>query len=127
MRDVIWSFDDNQPRFRHDKWRAIFDEQAKSNPLTLHFADPLFSLPIGETSMEYATPLSKTDIWKRLRTLSQIAILEGTELDKVQKTFFDAVDGDDTTSDKDGRVLVRGRTVLAWTSRIPAEPMKSGG
>lgn len=125
MRDVIWSFDDDQPRFRHQKWKNIFDEQAASNPLTLHLADPLFSLPIGETSLEYETPLWKDDVWKRLRTLSQLAILEGRELEQVKKTFSDAIDGPDTVSDDTGRVVLHGRTWLAWTSRIPGEPMKS--
>ncbi|KAI1612300.1 S-adenosyl-L-methionine-dependent methyltransferase [Exophiala viscosa] len=127
MRDVVWTFDDNQPRFRHEKWREVFDEQNRSNPLTLHFADPLFGLPVGERSVDFETWLSKDDVWARLRTLSQIAVLEGDELEKVKKMFFDSVNSPDTETDEHGRVAVHGRTVFFWTSKIPAEPLKSGG
>lgn len=124
MRNVIWSFDDDQPRFRHQKWKTIFDEQARGNPLTLHFADPIFGLPIGEAAVSYETLLSKENVWKRLRTLSQLAILEGEELERVQKTFSEAVDQDASSVSGD-RVRVHGRTVLAWASRIPAAPINS--
>ncbi|KIW51204.1 hypothetical protein PV05_09946 [Exophiala xenobiotica] len=127
MRDVVWTFDDEQPRFRHEQWRKVFDEQNRSNPLTLHFADPLFGLPLGEDSVEFETWLSKDDIWSRLRTLSQIAVLEGEELDKVKKTFFDSINAEETETDEQGRVAVHGRTVFFWTSKIPAEPLRSGG
>lgn len=124
VRDITWSFDDNQPRFRHEKWRAVFDEQSKSNPLTLHLADPMFSLPLGEDSVPFETWLSKEDMWSRYRTLSQVAILEGDELDRVRKKFFEAID---TAEDKDGKVAVHGRTFFAWSSRVPGEPLRSGG
>ena len=127
MRDLIWSFDDDLPRFRHEKWRKVFDQQNVGNPLTTLFATPLFGLPIGESNLEWETWLSKDDVWKRYRTLSQIAILEGDELEKVKKQFFGAIDADDTTVDTTGKVPVHGRTVYAWTSKIPGEPLKSGG
>ena len=127
MRDVIWAFDDHQPRFRHEQWKRVFDEQNKSNPLTLHFADPLFSLPIGEATEEFETWLPKENIWKRLRTLSQFAVLEGEELEKVKKKFYDAINSEETVTDNQGRVAVHGRTYFAWTTRIPGEPLKSGG
>jgi hypothetical protein len=125
MRDMIWSLEDDQPRFRHQQWKKVFDEQNASNPLTLHFADPIFSLPIGETSIEYETPLSKDDLWKRLRTLSQLAIMQGGDLERAQKTFFDAVNGTETVTDESGKVVVHGRTVLAWATRIPSEPIQA--
>jgi len=127
MRDVILTFDDETPRFRHEKWRKVFDDQAQSNPLTLHLADPLFGLPLGEASVEFVTWLSKDAIWSRLRTLSQLAVLEGEELNKIEKTFWDSINSEDTETDESGRVPVHGRTVFFWTSRIPSEPLKSGG
>ena len=127
MRDLIWTFEDDQPRFRHEKWKKVFDDQNSGNPLTLHFADPLFSLPIGEGSVEFENWLSKEDIWRRFRTLSQIAVLEGEELDRVRKQFLDAIDAEDTVSDESGKVAVHGRTFFAWATRIPSEPLKSGG
>ena len=127
MRDLIWTFDDDLPRFRHEKWKQVFDEQNASNPLTLHFANPIFGLPIGETTIDFETRLSKDDIWKRFRTLSQIAILQGDELERVKTEFFEAINADETEVDEQGRVAVHGRTFLAWASRIPGEPLRSGG
>jgi len=102
----------------------VFDEQLKSNPLTLHFADPIFSLPLGEGSVPFQSWLSKEDTWKRYRTLSQVAILEGEQLEQVHKEFSKAID---TAEEKDGKIAVHGRTFFAWTSRIPGEPVRSGG
>jgi len=123
MRDVVWSLEDDQPRFRHEQWRKVFDEQTSSNPLTLHFADPLFSLPIGEAAIDFETWLSADDIWSRLRTLSQIAILEGAELQQMKKKFDDALEKD--SSSVDGKYPVYGRTVMYWTSHIPSAPLGS--
>lgn len=125
MRDVIWTFDDDSPRFRHDKWREVFDAQVKVNPLALQSDDTLFGLPLGESSVEFETWLSKDDVWSRLRTLSQLAILEGEELEKVKKTFFDSVNSEDTKTDESGRIAVHGRTEFFWTNKIPTEPLKS--
>ena len=127
MRDLIWTFDDGLPRFRHMKWKTVFDEQNSSNPLTMHFANPLFGLPIGEGTVDFETWLSKDEVWKRYRTLSQIAILEGEELERVKNEFFDAINAEGTVVDEHGRVAVHGRTLFAWTSRIPGEPLQSGG
>jgi hypothetical protein len=127
MRDVVWTFDDNQPRFRHEKWKQIFDEQNASDPISLHFVDPIFSLPIGEGSVEFETWLAKDVIWRRICTLSQFAILKGDELKKTEAEFFEAINSVDTSVDKDGNVAVHGRTFFAWTSRIPDVPPRSGG
>lgn len=128
MKDVIWSFDDDQPRFRHEKWRQVFDEQAKSDPLRLQFiADPIFGLPLGETSVPFETWLPKENIWKRLRTLSQLVNLKGEELDRVRSRFDETIDSEETVKDSQGRIPVYGRTVIAWTSRIPGDTLRSGG
>lgn len=127
MRDVVWTFDDGAPRFRNEKWRQVFDDQNAGNPLSLHFANPLFGLPLGEGSVDFETSLSKEALWSRMRTLSQFAILEGKELERVRKTFFDSLDSDGTQIDEGGLVAIHGHTVFFWTSKIPAEPLKSGG
>ena len=127
IRDLTWSFDDHMPRFRHEKWRQVFEDQNQTSLFSLTTRDTLFGLPLGETTVSFETWLSKEDIWKRYRTLSQIAILQGEELQKVQKTFWDAIDSKDTGTDDQGRVAVHGRTFLAWTSKIPGEPLRSGG
>lgn len=127
MRDAVWTFYDDQPRFRHEKWKQVFDEQNASDPIRLHLADPIFGLPIGEDSVEFENWLPKDAIWKRIRILSQFAILEGDELERRREEFFEAINSDDTPVDKDGNVAIHGRTYFAWSSRIPEGPLKSGG
>lgn len=80
MKDVTWSFDDQNPRFRHEVWRRVFDEQLESTPFTIQAADPLFSLPLGEGSAETLKWMTREAIWERYHTLSHIAVLEGEEL-----------------------------------------------
>ena len=127
MREVMFSLEDGHPRFRDMQWKKVFDEQGSSNPLMLHFSDPLFSLPVGEDSVDFERWLSKEDIWKTFTTHSQIANLDSTERAEVEKTFWDAVDSPKTKVDDQGRIAVHGKTVIAWTSSIPDVPLKSGG
>lgn len=80
VRQIYWSFDDERPRFRHNKWRAVFDEQIKSSPLALLVpSDQLFSLPLGEESEEWVVRLPLEKMWERFTTYSHIAVLEGEE------------------------------------------------
>lgn len=81
MREVTWSVEDEHPRFRHEKWREIFDKQLSTNPLSILAAQPLFSLPIGEESVKWSIWLGRYDIWQRFHTLSQISNLEGQQLE----------------------------------------------
>lgn len=80
MKDVTWSFDDQNSRFRHEIWRRVFDEQLESTPFTIQAVDPLFSLPLGEGSSETLRWMTREAIWERYHTLSHIAVLEGEEL-----------------------------------------------
>ena len=78
----MWTFNDQEPRFRHEKWRAVFDEQLKSTPLTIQvFANPIFSLPLGEHEEKWTNWLSKEAVWGRFQSISYIARLEGRELE----------------------------------------------
>ena len=78
--DLTWTFNDDQPRFRHEKWREVFDEQVKSGPMALLTAgDQLFSLPLAEHEERYEIWLPKEKVWERYNTMSHIAILEGEE------------------------------------------------
>lgn len=81
MREVTWSVEDEHPRFRHEKWREIFDKQLSTNPLSILATQPLFSLPIGEESVKWSIWLGRYDIWQRFQTLSQISNLEGQQLE----------------------------------------------
>ncbi len=77
---MTWSFDDSQPRFRHEKWRQVFEKQLASTPFTIQSADPLFSLPLGEASEEFTCWLSPEAIWNRYYSMSQVSVLRGEAL-----------------------------------------------
>ncbi|KAG8622966.1 hypothetical protein KVT40_007942 [Elsinoe batatas] len=121
MQDFIWTLDDNSPRYRHMQWRSVFDEQLKSNPLSLTTsAQPLFSLPIGGHEERWEVWLNKDRVWDRLNTLSQVSVLEGKERDDAVKLFRDAIDKPDTEVNDKGEVAVHGGTYAHWTTKIPA-------
>jgi hypothetical protein len=74
---------DNQPRFRHEQWRKVFENQVSKSLLNAFIAadDPLFSMPLGENMEEWKVWLSREGVWERYRTLGQVAVLEGEELE----------------------------------------------
>ncbi|KAF1355379.1 S-adenosyl-L-methionine-dependent methyltransferase [Delphinella strobiligena] len=122
LHEVIWSKDDDQPRFRHEKWRSVFDEQIQSNPISITTtANPLFALPLGEHVHEWQIWLSKEAVWDRFNTLSQIAILEGEERERVYKIYSDAINAPDVETNDKGEVAIHGRTFSVWTTKIPQD------
>lgn len=80
LKDLIWSFEDEQFCFRHYEWRNVFENQVKSTPLTITaLANPLFSLPLGEDQQKWTVWLSPENLWARYSTLSHIAVQEGEQ------------------------------------------------
>ena len=43
--------------------------------------DPLFSMPLGVNEEGWTVWLSREKVWERYRTLGQVAVLEGGELE----------------------------------------------
>ncbi|KAL8723644.1 MAG: hypothetical protein Q9225_000087 [Loekoesia sp. 1 TL-2023] len=127
MKDIMWSYDDKHPRFRHEKWRQVFDKQLSSTPFTIQAADPLFSLPLGEDSVEFVSWLHPETIWDRFRSLSQIAGLGSEELAGVKDMVFAAITSPDVERNDNGELPLHGRVVYAWTSSVPGAPLKNGG
>ena len=82
------TFDDSQPRFRHEQWRKVFEDQVSRSLLNVIVAadDPLFSMPLGSNEEEWAVWLTREGVWERYRTLGQVAVLEGGELEV--RSFF---------------------------------------
>jgi ubiquinone/menaquinone biosynthesis C-methylase UbiE len=81
LDDVI---DDHQPRFRHDLWRKVFEDQISSTPITAALVgktNSLFSLPLGEQQVKWTVWLEKEALWRRFSTLSHVAVLEGEKLE----------------------------------------------
>lgn len=63
IKSHIWSHDDNVPRFRHGKWRNVFDEKEQT----------YFETPINEEhepQTHWSTPEA---IWERLKTYSNFS------------------------------------------------------
>ena len=82
MKEVTWAFDDGSARFRHEKWKQVFDSQLGDNPVSIiKSTNPMFGLPLGEEKYPFTTWLSKEDIWNRYSTLSQVAVLKEEELE----------------------------------------------
>jgi len=123
LNDLIWTMDDGKPRFRHQKWKDVFENQLGTTPLQVIRDNltqnlPLFSVPLGEDTVAFTTWLSEQALWDRLATLSQIAVLQGTELQKVKDVLAEALKGDDVERNDKGEIAVHGRTFIAWTSRV---------
>ncbi|ROW16194.1 hypothetical protein VPNG_01763 [Cytospora leucostoma] len=109
--------------FRELKWQEIFSDQLKSNPVqvirdTLTNKLPQFSLPIGQDSVEWTHWLSEEALWRRINTLSQVALLEGEGRERAERVFREAMAMDDVVRNEKGEVECHGRTYLAWTDGI---------
>ncbi|KAL9080073.1 MAG: hypothetical protein Q9157_001096 [Trypethelium eluteriae] len=123
LQDLTWSFDDGAPRYRHEKWKEVFDKQLKSNPLSIiATADPLFSLPLAAHECKWTVWLTKDDLMKRYWTLSQVAVLEGDEKEKTRQAFLKALESPDVEVNQKGEIAVHGSTYSFWTTKIPSEP-----
>ncbi|KAL8997865.1 MAG: hypothetical protein Q9169_002947 [Polycauliona sp. 2 TL-2023] len=127
MKEIMWSYRDQRPRFRHDVWRNVFENQVASSPFTIQAADPLFSLPLGEDSVKSIHWLHPDAIWERFRSLSQISVLEGDKLAGVKDKVFAAMSASDAEANDKGELPLHGHVVYAWTSAVPGAPIKEGG
>ncbi|CAJ2501157.1 Uu.00g040100.m01.CDS01 [Anthostomella pinea] len=121
LNDFILSLDDGLPRFRHMKWKEVFEQQP--NPFQVikdAFTDhlPRFSLPLGEDSVKWTVWLTEDALWARFNTLSQIAVLKGDERGAAEKLFRDAMHGDDVERNDKGEIALHGVTYFVWTDRI---------
>jgi hypothetical protein len=119
MKDIVMSFDDGEPRFRHQKWKNVFEAKKDTTQLqTLTHRLPQFSLPLGEETVRWTVWLTEEGVWERYLTLSQIAVLKGAEREKVKKEVFEALKGEDVEKSENGQVALHGVTYFAWTSRV---------
>ena len=145
IKDITWSFDDDHPRFRHERWREVFDKQLSTTPLGIQAADPLFSLPIGEDSVEFSIWLSRDAIWERYQTLSQVSNAEAEQRavinlkdreqvvdadlgqQDIKTKVMQAMEKSDAERNEKGELALHGRTVFCWTTAVPSDPLKAGG
>ncbi|KAI0395795.1 S-adenosyl-L-methionine-dependent methyltransferase [Xylariaceae sp. FL0594] len=123
LNEFIWTLDDGLPRFRHQKWQKVFEEQPPSNPIQAirnTFSDhlPRFSLPLGEGSVKWTAWLSEDALWARFNTLSQIALLRGEDREAAEKLFKEIIHEGDVERNDKGEIAAHGVTYFAWTDRI---------
>lgn len=105
------------------EWQDIFSKQVKTNPIqalrdTITNNLPRFSVPLGQDSVEWAHWLSEDALWKRINTLSHVAMLEGDDKANGQRIFREAMGMDDVVRNEKGEVECHGRTYIAWTDRM---------
>ncbi|KAF9876438.1 hypothetical protein CkaCkLH20_05846 [Colletotrichum karsti] len=117
---------DGQPRFRDFVWKDAFDRQLDSNPLRAVAGVvleggrkmPLFSVPVGEEKVPFTVWLTPEAVWNRLRTLSQVAVLEGERARGFKARFDEILAGETVERNEKGEVALHGVTYFAWTSRL---------
>ncbi|KAI6379121.1 hypothetical protein MCOR25_002100 [Pyricularia grisea] len=128
LNDMVHSLpDDGHPRFRHSKWQDVFTSQLASTPLQALLRGgasgktPRFSLPLGEERVPFSIWLSEDELWRRMCTLSQMAIIVkkgGDEAQELRRRFDEALNGDDVERNDKGEVKIHGQTYFAWTDKI---------
>ena len=110
MKDILASTEDSHPRFRHLKWKAIFEQQQASN-------QQLFR-PLKEHTIEWTVWLTDDALWQRYTTLSQIQVLKEPKLSEVKQQVFDTLKGSDVERNEKGEVAVHGVTYIVWASKV---------
>ncbi|KZL88203.1 methyltransferase protein [Colletotrichum incanum] len=127
LNELVFSLgSDGQPRFRDFVWKDVFDNQLDSNPLRavkdVVFEGgrkmPLFSVPVGEEKVPFTVWLTPEAVWNRLRTLSQVAVLEGDAARSFKERFDAILAGESVERNEKGEVALHGVTYFAWTSRL---------
>lgn len=109
LRKYLFGLDKQAPgdaiRFRNSTWQPVFDDP--NSPFG----------PLQTSSERWSVNLDKEALWKRWRTLSQIAALEegSDEYTQARRVFDNALDQDDVERDQAGNIVVGGITVSFWT------------
>lgn len=121
LKDIIAATEDGVPRFRHLKWKDVFENQLDTNPLqtlvdTFTHNLPSFSLPLGEETVKWTVWMSEIGVWQRFATLSQIAVLAESKKESVKREVFEAMK--DSERNEKGEIALHGVTHLVWTSRV---------
>lgn len=112
LNDLIFSLElDGNPRFRDERWKAVFLEQDEPG------AERLFETPLVEKAFKWTVWLSDDALWLRLKTLSQIAVLEGEALDEFTGRFREVMGSGEVQRDEQGRVPLSGVTFYACAKK----------
>ncbi|TDZ34890.1 putative methyltransferase-like [Colletotrichum sidae] len=126
LNELVFTLADDQPRFREFVWKDIFDRQLDANPLRA-VRDivleggrkmPLFSVPVGEDRVPFSVWLTPEALWKRVSTLSQVALLRGERAAAFKAKFDEILAGESVERNGKGEVALHGVTYFAWSSRL---------
>ncbi|VBB72789.1 Putative methyltransferase [Podospora comata] len=97
---------DGQPRFRDGQWRGALEDQQ------------LFALPLSEETVKWTVWLSEGALWSRINTLSQVAILEGSDREAAVRVFKEALQSPDVERNEKGEIALHGVTYFVWTKKL---------
>lgn len=103
------------------EWQTVFYDrmplQTTTTTMTTN-SPPLFSVPLGQDSVAWTHWLSEDALWRRINTLSHVALLEGADRERGEEVFRAAMRMADVRRNEAGEVECHGRTYLAWTNRM---------
>ncbi|KAK1084323.1 hypothetical protein LTR48_005550 [Friedmanniomyces endolithicus] len=126
MRELTWTFQDDEARFRHQEWKKVFEDQSRSSPWSLLVAgEQYFALPLGEWEERFEVWMGRRQVWERYATISSVVVLGEEEREKTYKTVMDALNGPEVEVNEKGEVALHGRTFVVWTSKIPEDGRES--
>lgn len=115
LNELIFSLKlDGQPRFRDERWKDVFLDKTGDNGKVKE----LFVTPIGEKVFPWTVWLSDEALLLRLRTLSQVAILQGKDKEDFDSKFWDIVKSPEAERNEQGLLPLHGGTTVAWTRRV---------
>ncbi|KAK4659752.1 hypothetical protein QC762_113990 [Podospora pseudocomata] len=97
---------DGQPRFRDGQRRSALDNQQ------------LFALLLSEETVKWTVWLSEGALWSRINTLSQVAILEGSDREAAVRVFKEALQSPDVERNEKGEIALHGVTYFVWTKKL---------
>ena len=76
MRELTWTFQDDEARFRHQEWKKVFEDQSRSSPWSLLVAgEQYFALPLGEWEERFEVWMWRRQVWERYATISSVVVL----------------------------------------------------
>lgn len=96
-------------------WQDVFTNQPQPQP-------PRFSVPLGEDAVAWTHWLTEEALWRRINTLSHVALLaaeeDGAGKRAGERVFREAMAMGDVVRNEEGEVECHGRTYFAWTGRV---------
>ncbi|SPN96934.1 uncharacterized protein DNG_00453 [Cephalotrichum gorgonifer] len=113
LNDLIFGLKhDGNPRFRDEGWKAVFLEQ------DVEGAERLFATPLVEKSFRWTVRLTDDAVWLRIKTLSQVALLEGEAKEDFERRLREILGSKEVERDEEGRVPLSGVTFYAVAKRV---------